>query len=150
MRKRTVILLIFMALLAFAVISSVARANSANALFIPSGKATAMALQTMDQATINAMPTVMKTPAVMALPTDEVSCPEPTRSNPGIIYSLLNNPIVNFPFSGGGNLNTETIAKSSVGNYYWMWAGAPDDERGEPTPKSRQGLIRVIVIFGNP
>ncbi len=101
-------------------------------------KQTFIAFSTLQAATEAAMPTVAKTPQPPDL---NASCTTPiatTRIEPIPTIPPKVFPVFG-PFQGGFNLVNEAIVRASTGEYYQIWAGAPDDS-------PNKGLIYVIQL----
>jgi hypothetical protein len=147
MRKQTIILLILVALLAFAVLSSVARANSeyqTQYITLPPNKQTAVALQARDEATAAAGPRATNEPPdLRPSATEPASCPQATPKATGVVPLQIDR-FSNYigPFNGGDKLESKAIAIYG-GIYYWIWAGASDDNPD-------LGMLRVMASFADP
>jgi hypothetical protein len=101
---------------------------------LPPPKQTAEALHESVRATDLALPQAAK-PQVAQSFSLPASCPAPTQAT-GIFSFTFGG------FSGGKHLiNTATVLASN-GNYYMIWAGAPDDA-------PQEGLLRVNEILGD-
>jgi len=101
---------------------------------LPPAKQTAVALHEAVRATDLALPQAAKPQVVQSLSLP-ASCPAPTQTT-GIF------PFTFGGFSGGKHLINTATALASNGNYYMIWAGAPDDA-------PQEGLLRVNEILGD-
>lgn len=101
-------------------------------------KQTFIAFSTLQAATEAGIPTVAKTPQPPDLNASCATFVATTGIEPIPTIAPMAFPVFG-PFQGGFNLVNQAIVRASTGEYYHIWAGAPDDE---PT----QGLIYVNQI----
>jgi hypothetical protein len=136
MNKKMLLTVLFLIaiLAASAVTLALAGNGDPDVALFPPAKQTVVAIQTAVHATDLALPQAGK-PQILQSFSLPASCPAPTQTT-GIFQFRFG------PFFGGKYLINSATMLASNGDYYTVWAGAPDDA-------PQKGLLRVDRTLGD-